>query len=85
LIARSAAPLRALLSNVARLGSGLAAVDEHLALSGARMAGLDHDLIHELLETETTPARARHLVRRLPEYLAATERLWAFVDAWTAE
>jgi hypothetical protein len=84
LIARSAAPLRALLGNVARLGNQLAQGEEHLALTGARLAGLDVDLVREVLASETGPDHARHLVRRLQEYLVAAETLWAFVDAWTS-
>jgi hypothetical protein len=82
LIARSAAPLRALLSNVARL-SGVDPAAHDLALAGARRAGLDENLIHDVLSLEASPEHARHLVRRLADYLTATERLWAFVDAWT--
>jgi hypothetical protein len=79
-IVRSAAPLRALLSNVARLGG--AGGHEDLALAGAHLAGLDDALIRDVLAVEAAPDRAHHLVRRLPDYLAATERLWSFVDAW---
>lgn len=81
LIRRSAGPLRALLINVARLGPA-AAHDADLAALGAQMAGLDGSLVHEILAVETTPDSARQLVRRLPEYVAVTERLWAFVDGW---
>jgi len=83
LIRRSAAPLRALLTNVARLGPA-AAQDSDLAALGARIAGLDGALIHEILAVETTPESARHLVRRLSDYVAVTEQLWAFVDSWAA-
>jgi hypothetical protein len=83
LIRRSAGPLRALLSNVARLGPA-APHDGDLAAAGARIAGLDGALVHEILAVEAAPDSARHLVRRLPEYIAVTERLWAFVDGWDA-
>ncbi|MEO8483618.1 MAG: hypothetical protein ABI634_15495 [Acidobacteriota bacterium] len=83
LIRRSAGPLRALLVNVGRLGPAVSG-DGDLATIGARIAGLDGTLVHEILAVETTPDSARHLVRRLPEYIAVTERLWAFVDGWAA-
>lgn len=83
LIRRSAGPLRALLSNVARLGPA-APHDADLAAAGARIAGLDGALVHEILAVEAAPDSARHLVRRLPEYIGVTERLWAFVDGWDA-
>ena len=81
LVAESATPLRALLANVGRLhGSG--GDDERSALGGARAASLDEALISEVLALEEHPLQARHLVRRLPDYLHASERLWAFVDGW---
>lgn len=83
LVRRSASPLRALLVNVARLGP-LPAHDTDAALAGAHVAGLDRSLAGEILAVETRPESARHLVRRLPEYIALTERLWAFVDGWNA-
>lgn len=81
-VARSAGSLRALLSNVARLSN--AHGDGDPALAGARAAGLDQNLVRDILAIETAPEHAHALVRRLPEYLAATEHLWAFVDGWTA-
>ncbi len=83
LIRRSAGPLRALLINVARLGPA-APHEADLAAAGARIAGLDGTLVQEVLAVEAAPDSARHLVRRLPEYVAVTERLWAFVDGWAA-
>jgi hypothetical protein len=84
LVARSAAPLRALLSNVARLGDGAGSGHDQ-ALAGARLAGLDESLVQEVLGLEAAPEHAHRLVRRLPEYLATAERLWAFVDAWNPQ
>jgi hypothetical protein len=81
LIRRSVGPLRALLSNVAHLGPDVGS-DGDLAAAGARMAGLDGALVHEILAVEAAPDTARHLVRRLPEYVALTEHLWTFVDGW---
>jgi hypothetical protein len=83
LVRRSAAPLRALLVNVARLGP-LPSHESDLALAGARIADLDESLVRDILAVETHPDTARHLVRRLPDYVALTERLWAFVDGWNA-
>jgi hypothetical protein len=83
LIARSAAPLRALLTHVARLTVGHGE-DADPALTGARAAGLPEDLIREILALEDAPERRRPLVDRLPDYLDASERLWSFVDNWRA-
>jgi hypothetical protein len=79
LLVRSAEPLRALLSNVARLHQS---ADSDPALAGARLAGLDVELIGEVLALEATPERSHHLVRRMTDYLEASRKLWAFVDAW---
>jgi hypothetical protein len=83
LVRRSAGPLRALLTNVARLGPA-APHGEDLAAAGAHVAGIDAALVHDILAIEAEPDSARHLVRRLPDYVALTERLWAFVDGWDA-
>ncbi len=80
LIARSAGSLRAVLSNVARLSD--AGPTEGAALRGAALAGLDTSLVAEVLAVEDDPDLAGPVVNRLPDYLAAAERLWAFVDGW---
>lgn len=81
LIARSSPALRALLADVARLTVEAGNVD---ALAGANVSGLDLDLIRNILALENDAAHAPHLVRRLPDYLTQSERLWAFVDTWTS-
>ena len=84
LIGRSARSLRVLLINVARLsdGRGAGAADDDAALRGAARAGLDASLVSAVLAAEDDPDLAPPLVPRLPEYLAASERLWAYVDGW---
>jgi hypothetical protein len=81
LMAESAAPLRALLNNVAQL-QGVGGGDGDNALAGARVAGLDVDLIAAVLALEAAPDRASRLTSRLPEYLAMATTLWTFVDEW---
>ena len=82
LIVRSSAPLRALLSNVARLHDPTAASHPDSPLVGARLAGLPEALIGDVLAVDEAPERSHHLVRQLPAYLTASEQLWAFVDGW---
>ncbi len=84
LITRSAAPLSALLTNVARLHDAAAADGPDGALVGARLAGLSEPLIRDVLSLDDAPERSRQLVPSLSAYLAASERLWAFVDGWRA-
>ena len=79
-IASSAAPLRVLLTELMRLEGGGTA-DDPVAWAHSR-AGLDPSLIGAVLRLEHEPDRAADLVPRLPEYLVAAERLWAFADAW---
>jgi hypothetical protein len=81
LIIRSAEPLRALLADVARLHGR---VEDDAALAGARVARLDDTLIREVLAADTAPGNAHRVVRRLPDYLAASEQLWLFVDSWSS-
>jgi hypothetical protein len=81
LVARSAAPLRALLANVARLHDANQRGSD-AALAGAQLAGLPDKLVQDVLALEERPDHARAVVRDLPAYLALSERLWAFVDNW---
>jgi len=80
LIASSAAPLRVLLTELMRL-EGASSGDDPVAWAHAR-AGLDPSLVGAVLRLEDEADRAADLVPRLPEYLVAAERLWAFADAW---
>jgi hypothetical protein len=82
LIERSAAPLRALLANIARLNGRQ--VDDAAALAGVAqdLTGMPGDLVREVLTLETDHRRSRALVPRLPEYLDAAERLWVSLDRW---
>lgn len=79
LLVQSAEPLRALLADVARLHGAQA---DEPAVAGARAAGIDVDLVMAILALSASPARARPLVPRMPEYVDAAERLWHFVDSW---
>ena len=82
LLAHSASPLRHLLTHVAQLeGARAQSNDDLVAFANGRLA-LPADLIKAVLALETAPEGARPLVRRLPEYLAAAEHLWTFVDTW---
>jgi len=82
LIAHSASPLRHLLTHVAHLEGARAETNADVVAFASGRLGLPGDLITSVLSLETAPDDARQLVRRLPEYLAAAERLWAFVDSW---
>jgi len=84
LIERSAGPLRQLLRNLARLIGDTAADDAALAAFAERVAGMPASLVSAILDLEHAPHRSRALVDRLPEYLTASERLWAVIDAWRA-
>ncbi len=79
---RSAPPLRALLTHLARLHDIPVADDGALAEAAARLTGMRGDLIKSVLALDTSPAQAAALVPRLPEYLGACEQLFAFIDKW---
>ena len=53
-----------------------------IARAAEELIGMPSDLVRALLALEDAPERSRTLVPRLPEYLAAVERLWAFIDSW---
>ncbi len=80
-LAASALPLRALLSHVAKL-EGDANADP---LAVASRIGAHDDILNAVLALETQPDGARVLVARLPQYLAACEHVWAYIDEWRAE
>lgn len=83
-IERSAGPLRVLLANVARLNGTPADDPDTLARTAEVIIGMPADLVSALLTLEAAPERSRALVPRLPDYLAAVETLWAFIDTWRA-
>jgi hypothetical protein len=80
----SAAPLRAILMNVARLTGVFPTSTAELAVFAASTAGMPRDLVEQILALETSPATAASLVKRIGEYIAAVEKLWEAVDRWTA-
>jgi len=84
LMARSSAPLRQLLRNLARLHGESPADTAALAAFAERTAAMPASLVASILDLEQAPHRSQALVDRLPEYLAASERLWAVIDAWRA-
>ena len=81
-IERSVGPLRVLLTNVARLNGAPVHDAAAIARAAEELIGMPSDLVRALLALEDAPERSRTLVPRLPEYLAAVERLWAFIDSW---
>lgn len=83
LAVHSAPALRRLLTNVARL-SGQAPPDGDPAMHGARLAGLPEALVQAVLDLEDAPDGRRAVAARMADYVAAAERLWAFIDGWQA-
>jgi hypothetical protein len=84
LLVRSAGPFRALLSNVARLhGQPHQSSDELVSFAEATIR-LPAPLVRAVLDLELHPESGPALLDRVPEYLAATEQLWNFVDSWRA-
>ena len=84
LLTDSSAPLRATLANLARLHGEAPADDGALATWANRTIGMPEVLVRDVLSLTDTPHRATALVDKMPEYLDACERLWAFTDRWRA-
>jgi hypothetical protein len=82
LVEASAGPLRALLTNIARLHGDQASTAAELAALAHAGAGMPVDLVTAVLMLETRPENRRDVVGRMREYLEASERLWASVDRW---
>jgi hypothetical protein len=90
LIASSAAPLRGLLTNIARLPDaahkaqpGASLTDESLATMAEARMGVSAALIREVLGSSagghSTIADPSALLSR---YIDATRKIWAYVDGW---
>jgi hypothetical protein len=90
LIASSAAPLRGLLTNIARLPDaahkaqpGASLTDESLAKMAETRMGVSAPLIREVLGSSagghSTIADPSALLSR---YIDATQKIWAYVDGW---
>ena len=84
LIVRSAGPFQALITNVARLHGAPHETEEQLAAFAEHTIGMPADIVKALLDLDEHPEHGARLLPRLGDYLAATERLWDFVDAWRA-
>lgn len=82
LVEASSGPLRQTLLHVARLEGVRADSDDALTTFAAERLALPGGLIKAVLALGDAPESARQLAGRLPEYLAAAEQLWSFVDGW---
>jgi hypothetical protein len=90
LIAGSAAPLRALLTSIARLPDGGSAVspdlsDESLAKLAETRMGVPAPVVRDVLASSAGGQSAitdpSHLFSR---YLDATHKIWTYVDGWSS-
>lgn len=84
LLAGSAAPLRALIANVARLKGAAHTSDHDIAAFAASITGASAGLVAGILSLEEQPDRAGQFTSRMNEYLGLAERFWAYVDGWPA-
>ena len=84
LLADSAGPLRTTLTNLARLHGETPADDSALAAWANRTIDMPEALVRDVLSLTDAQHRSAALVNRMPEYLGACERLWAFTDNWRA-
>lgn len=82
LVANSAPPLLALLTNIARLASSDAPSPASLAALAEAWTGAPQAVFADVLALVAEPVGTTDAARLFPDYLAAAERLVAFVDGW---
>ena len=82
LLIESAAPLRALIANVARLKGAPHASDQDIAGFASSIPGVSTELVAGILSLEEDPNRVGQFTSRMNDYLGLAERLWAYVDGW---
>lgn len=87
LIAASAPPLRALLTNLARLQQAATAAlsDEALASLAEGKIGVQAAVIREVLGSSASgPSTVTDPSHLLSQYVDAAQRIWEYVDRWRA-
>lgn len=84
LMAESAAPLRALIGNIARLQRAAHSTDQDIVAFAGTIPGVSTGLVAGILSLDARANRAEQCAPRLNECLALAERLWAYVDGWGA-
>ena len=88
LIAASAASFRTVLLNIIRLehdaSSAIDGDDEDLARQAAEVIGIPAPLVVEVLAAPRGTSTIADPTALLARYIAASERVWRFVDGWTA-
>lgn len=84
LLAHAAEPLRALLSNLARLQSAAGATDADLAAFGATVTHVPADLVARILDLQAHPEHAAGSIGEMHHFLGFAEQLWTHVDGWRA-
>jgi len=85
LIASSAAPLRALLTNIARLDGahGMTTSDEALGAMAEKRMGVSATLVREVLASSAGGhSTIEDPSALLARYIDAAQRIWAYVDGW---
>jgi hypothetical protein len=87
LIAASAAPLRALLTNIARLDTpgAPAPSDTALAAMTETRLGVAAGVVREVLASSVAgPSNVTDPAHLFSQYVEAAERVWDYVDRWSA-
>jgi hypothetical protein len=85
LIVSSAPAFRILLGHIARLDGGLTepeADDADLAAFISARIGVSEELLNEVLSSPRTLGSIPDPTPLLARYIAASERIWEYVDAW---
>ena len=82
-IAASAGPLRALLTNIARLQGGGARDDAALAAMAETLTGASAAAVREVLASSAAgPSAVTDPSHLLSRYVEAAQKIWDYVDRW---
>lgn len=82
LVSESAAPLLSLVVNIGRVSGFTGREPDHAAAHAQRLAGIDGSVLVDVIGLAEGRSLAIDGSRLFPAYLAAIERLTAYVDRW---
>jgi hypothetical protein len=84
LIAASAPAFRRVLANIAKLNGRQPDSDEAIATAARELVGVDPSMVRDVFTSAVSTTHALDPTALLSRYIAGAERVWQYVDAWSA-